>query len=206
MKQIILIRHGSLACKYNGCYIGSLDVPLSAKGLEDAAAIGKYIADIHCEHIFASPMLRVKQTLETALPPGKIKKVEYDERLREINFGDWEEKKFPEISKQYPDEVKGWTGGAAEFRFPHGARLEDFYHGIEEFKKTLLNSSGSTLMVFTHGGVILALICSVLGLGKEKMLGFKVNRGSISSLELFENGYGTLTALNIKPGDIFWTG
>ena len=72
MKKIILIRHGAID-ENRMCYIGATDVSLSEKGLEESAAIGKYIANIDCDHIFASPMLRVKQTLETALSPKKQK-------------------------------------------------------------------------------------------------------------------------------------
>ncbi len=196
MKKIILLRHGSVDCKYDGRYLGSTDVPLSTKGLEEAAAIGRYVANINCNHIFASPMLRVRQTLEAALSPEKT--VEYKENLREIDFGDWERKSFSEIKAQYPDEVNSWAEGSDEFSFPNGSSPGDFYSRIELFKKTLMDTSGSTIMVFAHGGVILALICSILGLGKDKMLAFKVDRGSISTLELFENGYGILTGLNNK--------
>ncbi len=201
MKKIILIRHGSIDSKYDGCYIGATDVPLSGKGLKEAAAIGKYILGIQYDHIFASPMLRVRQTLESALPPEKIKAVEYMENLREINFGDWEWKNFSEIKGQYPEQVENWAAASNEFSFPDGSNLGDFHRRIETFKKTLLNVSESKIMVFAHGGVILALICSILGLDKGKMFAFKVDRGSISSLELFENGYGILTGLNIKPGE-----
>ena len=201
MKKIIIIRHGAIDNKYRGRYIGATDVPLSEKGLEESAAIGQYIANIDCDHIFASPMLRVKQTLETALAPGKIKNVEYMENLREINFGDWEGKSFSEINEQYPNEVNNWTETSHKFGFPNGSNLDDFHKGIELFKKTLLETPGETIMVFAHGGGILALICNILAIKKDKMLAFKVDRGSISTFELFENGYGVLSGINIKPGD-----
>ena len=201
MKKIIIIRHGSIDSKYQGRYIGTMDVPLSQKGLEESVAIGKYLADINCDYIFASPMLRVKQTLETAIAPEKIKDVEYKENLREINFGDWEGMTFEEINAKYPNQVNDWVGILNKFGFPNGSNVDDFHKGIELFKKTLLKISSETIMVFAHGGVILALICSILGLEKDKMLAFKVDRGSITTLDLFENGYGILTGINIKPGE-----
>lgn len=204
MKKIILIRHGAIDHKYDGRYIGASDVPLSPEGMEEAAAIGRHLANVNCEHIFASPMLRVRQTLEAALSPGKLKTVKFEANIREINFGDWEGKSFSEISEQYPKEVNSWAEYSNKFSFPHGSNLGYFYKRIELFKKTLMDTSGSTIMVFAHGGVILALICDILGLEKEKMLAFKIDRGSISSLELFENGYGILTSLNIKPGEKIW--
>lgn len=201
MKKIIIIRHGAIDNKYRGRYIGATDVPLSEKGLEESAAIGKYIANINCDHIFASPMLRVKQTLETALVPEKIKNVEYMENLREINFGDWEGMTFEEINAKYPNQVNDWVGTLNKFGFPNGSNVKDFHNGIKLFKKTLVDSSGSSIMIFAHGGVILALICSILGIDKDKMLAFKVDRGSITTLDLFENGCGILTGINIKPGE-----
>jgi len=199
MKKIILIRHGAIEDKYRRLYIGTTDVPLSEKGLKDSEAIGKYIADIDCDHIFASPMLRVRQTFETALGSEKIKTVEYKDSLREINFGDWEGKSLKEITKEYPDETKDWTKPANGFGFPNGSNLQDFHAEIDLFKQTLVDSTGSSIMVFAHGGVILSLICSILGLHRDKMLAFKADRGSITTFDLFENGYGVLTGVNIKP-------
>jgi len=199
MKKIILIRHGAIEDKYRRLYIGTTDVPLSEKGLKDSEAIGKYIADIDCDHIFASPMLRVRQTFETALSSEKIKTVQYKDCLREINFGDWEGKSLEEITKEYPDETKDWTKPANGFGFPNGSNLKDFHNAIDLFKQTLVDSTGSSIMVFAHGGVILSLICSILGLHRDKMLAFKTKRGTISTLDLFENGYGVLTGISIKP-------
>lgn len=199
MKKIILIRHGSIEAKYAGCYIGSLDVPLSAGGLKEAGALGRYLATAEYGHIFASPLLRVRQTLEAALPAEKLAKVCYDDRLREIDFGLWEGKKFSRISKQYPEEVKNWAAAAADFSFPGGGNPAVFFRDIEFFKETLLASPAANIVVFSHGGVILALLCSILGLKRENMLAFKVERGSVSTLELFENGCGRLTGINIKP-------
>jgi broad specificity phosphatase PhoE len=201
MKKIIIIRHGAIEDRYRECYIGSTDVPLSEKGFKDSAAIGEYIADIECDHIFASPMLRVRQTLETALPAEKIKTVEYFDNIKEINFGDWEGKTIEEINELYPEQVNDWIKTLNGFGFPNGSTYEDFHKGIEQFKDTLVNSKGSKIMVFTHGGVILSLTCSILGLEKEKMLAFKTNRGAITTFNLFENGYGVLTGINIKPGE-----
>ncbi|MFA6714200.1 MAG: histidine phosphatase family protein [Victivallaceae bacterium] len=199
MKEIILIRHGSIEPEYNGRYIGATDVPLSAKGFREAEAIGKYILNIDCDHIFASPLLRARQTLETALPTEKLKKVRYDNRLREIDFGDWEGKSFTEINTEYPAEVHDWTRPSSGFCFPNGSNPEEFHRGIDDFKRTLLESYGSRIMVFAHGGVILAFICNVLGIDKDKMLAFKADRGSVAILDLFENGCGVLKGINIKP-------
>ncbi|MDD5697957.1 MAG: histidine phosphatase family protein [Victivallaceae bacterium] len=203
MKKLILIRHGAVERKYDGCYLGTLDVPLAPEGRKQAAALGRCLGNIVYEHIFASPMLRVKQTLEAALPAAKLAGVEYREELREINFGDWEGRTFPEIVRHYPEEANAWAEGADGFSFPNGGNLKEFYDRISAFKQNLLAVPGSTFMIFTHGGVILTLICSVLGLRREKMLGFKVERGSVSSVELFENGFGILTGLNLR-GNALW--
>ena len=199
MKKIILIRHGSLSDKFKNCYVGSMDLPLSSKGLSEACAIGEFIQDIECEEYFASPMLRVRQTLENALPEKTTQQVKYLDELREIDFGEWEGKTFKEICKEYPEKVEEWTEGKEDFCFPGGSSLKQFFKGIERFKKRLQESKASTIIVFAHGGVILYLICSLLGLSKDKMLCFKINRGSISTLQLFENGCAVLNGLNFKP-------
>lgn len=202
MKKITLIRHGSLETKYDHCYIGKTDLPLSQKGLDEAVAAGRYLARFQPDAIYSSPMLRGRQTVENALQSAEVI---YDPRLCEIDFGVWEEKTFTQIS-QWPREVEQWASGEAGFAFPDGEKLEDFRERLNSFKTDLLKSSAERIFIFTHGGVILELICDILGLGWDKTGAFKVDRGSVSELDLFENGLGVLTLLNCKNFSIIKDG
>ena len=108
-KKLILVRHGSLDKQYDGCYIGSTDLPLSSAGIREAEALGQYLekSDIDC--VYASPLLRARQTVEAALRSLPAVPVVYDDLLMETDFGAWEKLTFAQICEKYPDMIEPWN-------------------------------------------------------------------------------------------------
>jgi broad specificity phosphatase PhoE len=66
-KTIYFIRHGDIGEEYRGKYIGSSNVELSKAGIIESSNIGIYLQKINIERVLASPLLRVQQTVKTAL-------------------------------------------------------------------------------------------------------------------------------------------
>jgi alpha-ribazole phosphatase len=196
-KTIYFIRHGDIGEEYRGKYIGSSNVELSKAGIIESSNIGIYLQKINIERVLASPLLRVQQTVKTALP--NFNNVEYCESLSEINFGLWEKKSFDEIYREYPEEVAKWDEMNDSFTFPFGERLSDFRSRVSATVTKLKEMNEHSIVIFSHGGIITNLICQIIGLPLTKALAFRVDRGSISSAELFSNGLGVLTGLNYKP-------
>jgi broad specificity phosphatase PhoE len=198
-KKIILVRHGSLDEQYDGCYIGSSDLPLSSEGMMEAKALGRFLkqSDIGC--VYASPLLRARQTAEVALRSLPEVPVIYDGLLREVDFGAWEKLTFAQICEQYPELIEPWSSRDGEFTFPGGEKVGDFYGRIRQVKRKILDSENDNIAIFSHGGVILNLISDILGIGLHKAWSLRVDRGSVSVLCLFENGAGVLNSLNFKP-------
>ncbi len=199
MKNIILVRHGSLASEHDGCYIGSSDLPLSSEGIMDANSLGPFLQafDIGC--IYVSPLLRARQTAEEVakfLPKAPLI---HEEFLREIDFGAWEKCTFAQISENFSEMIEPWALLDDEFTFPRGERLGDFHGRIRQFKQMLLDSEHENILLVSHGGVLRHLICNILDIGSDKALSLRIDRGSISTLSLFENGTGVLNTLNFKP-------
>ena len=203
-KKIILVRHGSLDKQYDGCYIGSTDLPLSNEGIREAEALGRFLkkSDIDC--VYASPLLRARQTVEAAFSSLPEVPVIYDDLLRETDFGAWEKLTFAQICEQYPDMIGPWNNRNYEFTFPGGGEnVGNFYDRIHRIKQLLLDSENINIAIISHGGIILNLISDILDIGQDKAWALKVDRGSVSTLSLFENGTGVLNLLNFKPGGGF---
>ena len=198
-KTIILVRHGSLDEQYDGCYIGSTDVPLSKRGVREAEEVGLYLKAQGISFIYASPLLRARQTAELILDSAPAAVVVYDDLLREIDFGAWEGRTFDQISMSDPDAAELWADPDESFSFPGGESLISFYARIHRIKQILLDSPQELIVLVTHGGVIRSLICNALDLEMKKSLSFRIDRGSVSALNLFPNSLGILTALNFKP-------
>ena len=189
--RLILLRHGRTGL--SGRYVGSSDVPLSEEGRNQIVDLRSGLAAMRIDGLLASPMLRCT---ETASLLGLGLPVQLDPDLREIDFGRWERKTFAEIEAQDPELVRHWAAGADDFRFPEGETTAGFAARVEAVKNRLLTSDAQTLLLVSHGGVIRALICALLGLSLDKYLLFQVAKGHYSTMEL-ENGGGVLTGFNL---------
>jgi probable phosphoglycerate mutase len=135
-QRLWLVRHGQsqgnvardAADKAGAHEIGvemrDVDVPLSALGLDQAKAAGRWFAALpHDERpqlILSSPYVRAKQTAEIickegALAGGPARTV-VDERLREREFGIFDRLTSLGIRERFPEEAA------------HRRRLGKFYH------------------------------------------------------------------------------
>ena len=62
-KTLLLIRHAEVEERYQHVFGGRLDMDISPRGHEQAAALAGYLSRRQVDALFASPMKRVQQTL-----------------------------------------------------------------------------------------------------------------------------------------------
>ncbi len=189
--RIHLIRHGQTIAPA-GVMLGATDVALSPVGRQQAVNLAQRIP----ENIFClcSPMLRAKQTLEHLLERGEMfSEVVFDERLREMNFGDWEMQTFSEITAGEAD-ISGWLK-YLDFTFPGGESVPDFVQRVKSVLDELQAGERDEVILICHGGVIRTMICLALNLDPQKYLLFQVDYCSWSILDMYSEG-GILKTLN----------
>src|SRR3984957_8827833 len=106
--RLIFMRHGETAYNAENRLQGQLDIPLNARGRDQARAVGQALrarfgAEIErlesAETFVASPLVRARETMEIArdtmgLPPGRYR---LEATLKELSFGAWEGLTWPEI-------------------------------------------------------------------------------------------------------------
>ncbi len=194
VKELILIRHGDIGKRYKEVFVGKTDVPLSPDGKLQAERLGPYLASKSCTAALSSPQLRCRETAQLAAGPLGLP-VAIDDDLREIDFGRWECLTYDEIVSGKPGVTDGWARYDRDFAFPGGERIGDFLGRISSVGDRLASRDGGCTVVFTHGGVIRALICHYLKLHPRHYLLFEVRPASVTTIRLFAEG-GILTGLN----------
>jgi broad specificity phosphatase PhoE len=189
-KRIYLIRHGETEGNAAGRFVGSTDLPLSPRGTWQVqrlsellpAALGAPDAEIWC---VASPLLRAQQTAGAVA--GRLGlSVSTDADLREIYFGAWEGLTAEEIERQFPGALAEWAAPTDKTVFPEGESLRDFDRRIARAQGRILAEPAQTVMVFAHGGVVRALLCGLLGLGREGFWLFEVRPASVALVDVHE--------------------
>ncbi len=189
-KDIYLIRHGRTTIKDR--YVGSLDVDLSESGRNQVKKLGKSLRKIPFDHIFCSPMLRCRQTLDLLSLNDTY---DYLDKLKEIDFGQWEGKSFNEIVADDKELVDKWIQKPDIFCFPEGESVVDFKSRIFHVGRQIAQSRHQRILIVAHGGVIRYLLCYFLNLSVKNYLVFDVHPGKMCCVKQYPEG-GVLTKFN----------
>jgi len=194
-REILLIRHGTTDANLIRSFTGKGDIPLNEQGMQEAAAL-RFRSELRgADRYWSSPMLRVRQTAGQAL--GAELPLHIDERLREADFGDWEGRIFDDIVATETEAVARWRRGDADFAFPGGESIHDFFVRTSQAADAILATPGEGhIVVFTHGGVIRSLVSYWLGLGRLHFFRFEARNTSVTRLKVYPDSYGALVTLN----------
>jgi len=196
-KKLTLIRHCAIDSAFDGCYVGHMQTPLSNKGTRQATCLAKSLAGRGIHELWCSTMLRAQQTVSPIERQLGLISQGIDD-LAEVNFGQWEGKTFAEILASDPKRVDAWAEMEEDFCFPGGESLAGFHARVGRTAKSLNACDSTHVAVVSHGGVIRALMCMLMGLSAKDYLKFVVNRGGFATLDLYSSG-AVLTGLCNDP-------
>lgn len=193
--EFFFARHGETDWNRERRYQGSKDIPLNAKGQQQADANGKLLRFLLEEEEidpaslkwFASPLSRAAETMarmraafDVKLPP-----VIYDKRLIEISFGVLEGRLHSEINREMAVAPGDRDPSYWHYRPTDGENYDDVAARLLDFAETLTLHS----VVVAHGGVLRVLRHLVEGQPKGDMVNWPPPQGSIAH---FANGVMTM--------------
>src|SRR5512136_1853016 len=101
-----LIRHAEVERRYQFIFGGRIDMALSPRGHEQAAALAAYIKGRPFAALYASPMQRVQQTLTPIL--NEKLNVTVLSKLREVDFGDWTGLSWEQVQAKFGKSAYSW--------------------------------------------------------------------------------------------------
>jgi alpha-ribazole phosphatase len=156
VSRLTLVRHAEPAV-VGVCY-GALDVDLSPRGRGQAAALAERLRKERFDAVVSSPRTRATETAAALGLP-----IATDDRLRELDFGEFEGRTYDEIAHSHPDVYRAWMETPTRVRFPGGESYGDLRARATEALTELRNAYESVLVV-THGGVIRAALATWLEL------------------------------------------
>jgi probable phosphomutase (TIGR03848 family) len=118
---VILLRHGVSTSNTARTLAGRAPgVELTGRGTEQAAAVADRLATLPIEHIACSPLLRCQRTVAPLADKLGLEP-EHDERLIEVDYGEWTGRPIAELlTEPLWKVVQGHASGAV---FPGGEGL-----------------------------------------------------------------------------------
>ena len=169
MSALYVIRHGRTDWNTIKRIQGRTDTPLNEEGISMAGEAAKRYSSVHFDICFCSPLMRAKQTAQILLA-GRDIPVEYDDRLKELSFGEYEGLEYPLLPEDHP--VRDAFRDPDNFHpAPGGETIRELLKRTGDFledKVYPLIDEGKDVLIVGHGAMNSALTVNVKKLPVEK--------------------------------------
>ena len=149
--KVTMIRHTSVDVPKGMCY-GWSDVPVAATFEQEAAETKKNLAGKTFDCVFSSPLTRARKLAAYCGFPNPV----VDDRLKEMNMGDWEMRLYDDIEREDPA-IRKWYEDYMNLAATNGESYRLVYDRVANFLDELRKQSYEHVAIFAHGGV---LICA----------------------------------------------
>lgn len=164
--RLFFIRHGETDWNAEGRLQGQHDIPINARGREQAAQTGRRLLNLRPDVArlpwVVSPLHRTRETAEIARTTIGLSRDGYtiEDRLKEISFGRLEGMTWKDVRRADPDLARSREADKWRFLAPEG----ESYASLTERVAPWAQSVETDTVVVSHGGVaraLMRLLCDV---------------------------------------------
>lgn len=166
--QIYILRHGETRSNEQGRLQGWSNDPLNEMGMKLAEETGKAMKGMRFDAVFSSSLIRAYNTAEIVLRESNNNNIiEIDDRVKEINMGSFEGKKFkPGECEVDSTLVKAFFVDPINAPvFPQGESVQEVMTRTQEFLREIATRDYENVLIVTHG---CALRCMLNFLYEDK--------------------------------------
>ena len=176
-KHLVLARHGVTEWNKSRRFQGRTDMELSPDGFLQAEKLSVRLRAWKPDTVLTSPLKRAFSTASKISQPVIIPELE------EVNFGSWEGLSLSALNSQNPERFARWHSDPF-FNPPDDGekwlsiqeRITNFYHFVKA-------SDYERIVAVSHGGIIRAIFCVILGFDPHTIWNMEVFNCSVSEIE-----------------------
>jgi alpha-ribazole phosphatase/probable phosphoglycerate mutase len=197
-----LIRHPEPDEAVRGTCYGSLDVPLSPHGIEHAQSIARWLASHRLDAVYTSPS---KRCIDTArcIAVNRSCGVEPADGLRELDFGEFEGRRYDEIAELHPDLYRDWMEDPTRVQFPGGENFQEMATRVIAAAHALVSRhSGQQILFVSHGGPNRIILAEVLGVPSNNLFRIAQRYGAINCIR-YNGNLPAVELMNVVIPDWF---
>lgn len=193
MPNLVLVRHGESQWNLENRFTGWVDVPLSARGEEEARRAGEKLKLFTFDKAYTSVLQRAIKTLDIILDVigQKTIPIEKNQALNERHYGALQGLNKAEVGKQYGEEqLKLWRRSYDVP--PPKEKTELNPEGISEslkdtaartfpfFESVILGDikAGKNVIVVAHGNSLRSIVMQLDALTKEEVIELNIPTGA----------------------------
>ena len=148
--SVYLLRHGQTDWNKTGLIQGRYDTPLNETGFSQAREAREKLKDIDIKRVYVSPLLRARQTAETAMEGREVPFIE-DARLAEMAYGIYE-------GTDYRGQEYQTLRRYLAYRYPNGESYFDVAHRAFSFLDEIRPiAEKEDVLLVCHGAIARAI-------------------------------------------------
>jgi broad specificity phosphatase PhoE len=174
--MIVFVRHGETPPNREGLLLGRADPFLTDRGRAQAKDLGHLLAVRGVARVLTSPLSRAR---DTAAPIAAEcgSSVDVDERLIEIDYGDWEGQPFASLDA---DIVRRWHRDP-DLTPPGGESLATVAERVSGFcQEWLRDENAGVVVAVSHVSPIKAAVTWTLGISPERAWRMRLDVASLT--------------------------
>jgi len=186
--EIYLIRHTTPDIEKGICY-GQSDLDLKPNYAEEFETVLKKIQTKKNFIVISSPLKRCS-LLAKYIADGVI----FDDRLKELNFGNWELMPWNAIPEK---DINPWMTDFVNVAIPNGESYVELASRVHAFFEEIIHlKSNQDLIIVSHAGPIRAILAKLLKLPLKDSFSIKINYGAIFELKRENESLKLITNIN----------
>ena len=185
MTKIILVRHGETEWNQGEeRFRGRADLALTPRGIKQAQAAARRLAQEGITAVYSSPLKRAWQTAQNIAEPLNLSPQPL-EGLSDINYGAWQGLSPAEVAERYGELFAIWRNTPHLVTLPGGESLEKVHQRVEQALE-YVNSTHpeGTVAFISHLVVCRVMVAHFLGWDLSHFWQIEQDLAAVSIFEL----------------------
>ncbi|KAJ6531210.1 histidine phosphatase superfamily [Mycena capillaripes] len=200
--KIYVVRHGETQENRDSMIQGQLDTALNETGVEQARRVADVLRSVHFDAAYSSDLVRALKTAQIILEHRTDIEIRREEALRERFLGDLQGTK---IGGEGNRERTMLGDGTVERGEAFSARAVGWWKKaiLQRTRALPPRETAYNVLVTSHGGLINALVRSLIGSGKARCApGVVITPCRNTSVSIIEVELGDAPATIVQFGDV----
>jgi broad specificity phosphatase PhoE len=193
--RFLFVRHGETDWNRQPRFRGHVDVPLNRTGMRQAERVGRRLAGVTLDAVYASPLGRTMRTAGAIARHHDLPVIP-DPAIIDMDFGGWHGRTPAAVRRTDPVRYRRWRTAPSAVRIAGAERLADVQRrAADGLRRLARRHRGAAVAVVSHDIVARVLVCAALDLGLDAL--WRVPQDN-AALSLFDHDGRSLVAVSIN--------
>lgn len=196
MTRIYFIRHCEAEGNTRGVLQGRSDCDISGNSAKQLDLVSLRLRNEPFDAMYSSPLKRAYKTAQ-AINQYHNLTIHKDNRLIEIDMGEWEGRSWASIEQESPAMLKVWNENPGDFQAPGGESIRQVAQRMWEAVADIARGNPNrTVCVVSHGCAIRSFLCLALGKDISELNDIPWCDNTAVSVVEFDNGKPRVAVMN----------